>query len=235
MTGRRRPDGAAGRSGAPGHGVVVGARRAPRRGAPGAVEAVGQRIHESCRLRDADLGAWVHLGPNTSVLESTIGDYTYTAGDVSIVYADVGRFCSIASHARLNPGNHPTWRVTQHHMTYRRASYDLGEDDRGFFEWRRDHRVHVGHDVWIGHGALVLPGVSVGNGAVIGAGAVVTRDVAPYVIAVGVPARPMRDRFPPAIVERIQATAWWDWPRELLEQRVDDLCDLDAFLEKYAP
>ena len=193
------------------------------------------RIHESCRLRDSRVGDWVHLGPNTTLLESTIGDYSYTAGDVSSVYADVGKFCSIASHVRLNPGNHPTWRVTQHHMTYRRAAYDLGEDDRAFFQWRRDHRVRVGHDVWIGHGAIVLPGVSVGDGAVIGAGAVVTRDVEPYVIAVGVPARPLRDRFPSELAARIQATAWWDWPRELLEERLDDLCDLDRFLEKYAP
>ena len=199
-----------------------------------AQQPLGQQIHESCRIRNSHLGEWVHLGRNTNVAESIIGDYTYTAGDVDVIYSDVGKFCSIASHVRLNPGNHPTWRVTQHHMTYRRASYDLGEDDHDFFQWRRDHRVHVGHDVWIGHGAIVLPGVSIGTGAVIGAGAIVSRDVDPYTIAVGVPARSIKERFPRDVVERIQATAWWDWPRELIEERLDDLCDLQVFLEKYA-
>ena len=74
-------------------------------------------IHPTARVIDSQLGAWTDLGPNTTIYESTFGDYSYTAGDVSIVYADVGKFCSIASHARINPGNHPMWRVTQHHLT----------------------------------------------------------------------------------------------------------------------
>ena len=113
---------------------------------------------------DSTLGDWVYLGPNTSVVESEFGAYSYTAGDVQIIYSEVGKFCSIASHARLNPGNHPMERVTQHHMTYRRQQYGFGPDDDAFFDWRRDHKVTVGHDVWIGHGAVLLPGVTVGTG-----------------------------------------------------------------------
>ena len=64
------------------------------------------------------------------------------------------------------------------------------EDDAEIFAWRRQHRVTIGHDVWIGHGAILLPGVSVGLGGAIGAGAVVTKDVAPYTIVAGNPARP---------------------------------------------
>src|SRR5215472_8588824 len=145
------------------------------------------------------------------------------AGDGSIIYADVGKFCSIASHARINPGNHPMQRVMQHHLTYRRRMYDLGEaDDEAFFDWRRAARVRVGHDVWLGHGAILLPGVQVGNGAVVAAGAVVSHDVAAYSIVAGVPARPIRERFPSHVVEQLEAIAWWDWTREQLEARVDD-------------
>ena len=78
-----------------------------------------------------------------------------------------------------------------------------------------------------------MPGVSIGNGAVIGSSAVVTKDVDPYMIAVGVPARPLRERFPRPIAERLQAIAWWDWPRDLLESRIADFNDLDRFLEMY--
>jgi phosphonate metabolism protein (transferase hexapeptide repeat family) len=193
-------------------------------------------IDPTAKLHETRLGAYTEVGARTSLHEVAMGDYSYVVNDAQITYTTIGKFCSIAAMTRINPGNHPMHRATQAHFTYRSSAYFEGEsDDADFFDWRRQHHVHIGHDVWIGHGAIVLPGVSVGTGAVIGAGAVVTRDVEPYVIAVGVPARPLRDRFPRAVAERIAATAWWDWPRELLEARLEDLCDLDRFLEKYAP
>lgn len=191
-------------------------------------------IDPTSRVTRSEIGPWTWIGPNCSIVESTFGDYSYTAGDVSIIYSEVGRFCSIASHARLNPGNHPMERVTQHHMTYRRRQYAFGDTDQEeFFDWRRADTVRVGHDVWIGHSAILLPGVTIGTGAVIGAGAVVTKDVEPYTIAVGVPARPLRMRFPRDTAERLLTLAWWDWPRTLLEERFADFNDLDTFLEKY--
>ena len=102
---------------------------------------------------------WTRIGEATSISESTIGDYSYLVDHCQVIYSDIGKFCSIASHVRINPGNHPMWRPTQHHMTYRRASYGFDEtDDEEFFEWRRLAHVTVGHDVWMGHGAIVLPG-----------------------------------------------------------------------------
>ncbi len=192
-------------------------------------------IHESADVHDTELGAWVYLGPQTSIYESTFGDYSYTAGDAQIIYSDVGKFCSLASHIRLNPGNHPMWRVTQHHATYRLREYQFADtDDAAFFDWRRAHRVTIGHDVWIGHGAIVMPGVTVGTGAVVGAGAVVTKDVAPYTIVVGVPAKPLRERFPATIVEKLLQIAWWDWDRATLMARWPEMNDLDQFIATYS-
>jgi len=192
-------------------------------------------IHPTCKIYDSHVGAWTELMENTTLVESTFGDYSYTAGDVSIIYTDVGKFSNIASHVRINPGNHPMQRVTLHHMTYRRRRYLLGEDDdQEFFQWRRDHRCTIGHDTWLGHGAIVLPGITVGNGAVIAAGAVVSKDVPAYTIVGGVPAKPIKRRFTEDVAEKIERIAWWDWDRATIEARFDDLLDLDTFLEKYA-
>jgi len=205
-------------------------------GAPAGTPRLGEQpwIHPTARVHASTVGAWTEIGPNCQIVESSFGDYSYTDGDVSIIYATVGKFCSIASHARINPGNHPMHRVTQHHCTYRRARYGFAAtDDAAFFDWRRAHHCTIGHDVWIGHGGIVMPGVTVGTGAVVGAGAVVTRDVAPYQIVGGVPARPIRARFPPEIAEKLLRIAWWDWDRATLQARFDELLDVERFVAKY--
>jgi phosphonate metabolism protein (transferase hexapeptide repeat family) len=200
-------------------------------------EALGEQpyIHPSCRIRNSRVGAWTALGENTFLVDSVFGDYSYTAGNVQIIYSEIGKYCSIANSVRINPGNHPQWRVTQHHMTYRRRQYRLGEaDDVEFFQWRKDHACTIGHDVWIGHGAVIMPGVSIGTGAVIGSGAIVTKDIGPYQVAVGVAAKVIKQRFPDAVIERLLETQWWDWDRATLEERFNDLLDLDLFLHKYS-
>lgn len=194
------------------------------------------RIDPTARVRNCTLGIYTSVGPRTSMNESTFGDYSYVVQDCSIVWADIGKFCSIAASTRINPGNHPMWRAALHHFTYRSKSYGFSvEDDAEFFEWRASHRVELGNDVWIGHGSTILPGVKIGTGAGIGAGAVVSKDVPPFAIVGGVPAKFIRFRFDEKIQEKLLNLAWWDWPREKLEIALPDFRKLSAeeFVEKY--
>ena len=200
-----------------------------------AQSAAAPQIHPSASVRDSVIGSYTDIGANWTVIESRLGDYSYLAGsDGTVIYTEIGKFCSIASHAVINPGDHPMERVTQHHCTYRRRRYGFAaSDDEQVFEWRRRNRCQIGHDVWIGTGAKIMAGVRIGTGAVVAAGAVVTRDVAPYQVAAGVPARPLRLRFAPEVIERLTAIAWWDWDRPTLEQRFGDFSDLERFLAAY--
>lgn len=133
--------------------------------------SVQPTIDPSAKLHETRLGAYTEVGARTILHEAAMGDYSYVVNDSQITYTTIGKFCSIAAMTRINPGNHPMHRATQAHFTYRSSAYFEGEsDDAEFFDWRRQHHVHIGHDVWIGHGAIVLPGRNIGTGAVIAAG-----------------------------------------------------------------
>ncbi|MFC6768196.1 DapH/DapD/GlmU-related protein [Natrinema soli] len=192
-------------------------------------------IHEPVTITDSTLGKWTEIRPHARVTASDVNDYTYLMERVQLDNTMIGKFGNVASDVRLGPTNHPIERPTAHHFTYRAEMYGLGEDDKSIFEWRADQPVEVGHDVWLGHGATVLPGATVGNGAVVAAGAVVTADVSPYTIVGGVPAEPIRRRFPEDVAARLDATEWWHWDHETLAERLADFRDLEAFLSKYAP
>jgi len=193
-------------------------------------------VHPGATVRSSTLGRYTEIGERTVFVDSALGDYSYIVNDGNVMTATIGKFCSIAAAVRINPGNHPTWRASQSHFTYRASAYfDDAEDEPGFFAWRRAHPVAIGHDVWIGHGAVVLAGRSVGTGAVVAAGAVVSRDVAPYTVVAGIPARPVKRRFPEEVAARMEALAWWDWSHERLRAALPDFRALSAedFLARY--
>ena len=198
--------------------------------------AVEPTVDPSAKLHETRLGAYCEVGARTILHEVTMDAYSYVVNDAQITYATIGKFCSIAAMTRINPGNHPMHRATQAHFTYRASAYFPEEsDDAEFFEWRRSHHVHIGHDVWIGHAAIVLPGRNIGTGAVIAAGAIVTKDVPAYAIVAGNPARIIRQRFPEAVTSRLAALAWWDWDHEALRRALPDFrkLEIEDFLSKY--
>lgn len=180
-------------------------------------------IHPTAQVRECRLGRYTQVGERTRLLETDMGDYSYIVQDGEVAYASIGKFCSIASHVRINPGNHPMWRASQAHFTYRASTYwPDAVDESSFFEWRRADRVTIGHDVWIGHGAVVLAGRRIGTGAVVGAGSIVTKDVEAYTIVVGNPARVAKRRFDENTAARLIGHAWWDWPHDRLRHALED-------------
>ena len=192
-------------------------------------------VGEGCILRNVGLGAWTEVGERNHMENVSLGDWSYTGPLCIVQNSAIGKFSNIAAMVRIGPTAHPMDRPTQHHFTYRCRDYGLAEsDDEEFFAWRAEQRISIGHDTWLGHGAIIMPGVSVGNGAVIGGGAVVTGNVGDYEVAVGVPARTVKRRFPEDVAERLSAMAWWDWNHETIKERLDDFrAPIEAFLEKY--
>lgn len=194
------------------------------------------RIHPTAQLKGCRLGPYASVGERVVLREVEVGDFSYFERNAEAIYAEIGKFCAIAANSRINALEHPIERPTQHKISYRPNEYFryLGVD-QGFRERRRAKRVEIGHDVWIGHGAVVMPGVGIGNGAVVGANAVVTKDVAPYTVVAGVPARPIRLRFDTAIAKRLERLAWWDWPMERLFEAVPDMqkFSIEEFLVRW--
>lgn len=186
-------------------------------------------------LDNATLGAWTEIGARSTLQNVTLGDYSYCGPNCIFQNVAIGKFANIAAMVRLGPTAHPLDRPTLHHFTYRRVAYGFAEtDDTAFFAARAARTLTVGHDTWIGHGAIVMPGLTIGNGAVVGAGSVVTKNVEPWTIVAGNPARVIRRRFTPEVAEAMERIRWWDWSHEELRERMGDFeGSIEAFVSKY--
>lgn len=157
------------------------------------------------------------------ILDKTdLGDYSFIAPKSRLSNVEVGKFCSIGSEVIIGLGKHPSRDfVSTHPIFYSPVGQaQITFSGESFFD--ESSPIKIGHDVWIGTRALVLDGVKVGNGAIIGAGAVVVKDVPPYAIVGGVPAKVLRYRFESAKIEFLEQMKWWDkdinWIREHAEQ-----------------
>ncbi|MGL3001280.1 CatB-related O-acetyltransferase [Flavobacterium sp. RSSB_23] len=135
---------------------------------------------------------------------TTLGYNNILSGNISI-----GKYCQLGADVALHATNHPISSMT----TYINTNLFQGE----LQELKEENKIAIGNDVWIGHGVIIVGNINIGNGAILAAGSVVTKDVAPYTIVAGVPAKPIGKRFSDSIIQEIETLQWWDLSESELE------------------
>lgn len=194
-----------------------------------------RKAHPNCRIGinvsivNSQINDYVAIFDKVVLYNSSIGAYSYIQESSVLNNCEVGRFCSIAPKVVIAPGKHnPDFTSTSalfftNHpklpITFKSADYSANE------------KVSIGNDVWVGLNAVILDGVKIGDGAIIAAGSVVTKDVEPYSIVGGVPAKHIRYRFSKEDVDFLLSNKWWDNEKTWFDENRALLTNLEKYKE----
>lgn len=181
------------------------------------------------------------VGRNSSVLNSYLGHGSYVASGSFLRNTKVGRYCCIGKNVRVIDVTHPSRGFVSVHPLFFSENTVVGDSYVGcqkFEEYLKlrdgsGYSVKIGNDVWIGDGAMILGGHEIGDGAIIAAGAVVTKDVEPYTIVAGVPARPIRRRFSEEDIRFLQEFRWWEKDEGWLRRHAELFEDISKFRKEF--
>ena len=196
-------------------------------------------LKPECKIINGSTFEGKNLIGKKSVFGGCLGFGSYI-GENCLIRGKVGKFCSIANNVRTVIGVHPTEKFVSTHPSFFSTRKQAGfayVDETSFDEIKyadnEKHHVVIGNDVWIGEGTLIIGGVTIGDGAIIAAGAVVTKDVSPYSIVGGVPAKIIRKRFSDEQIESLLEIRWWDFEESEIMKNVAAYGDIDLFLKLY--
>lgn len=185
-----------------------------------------------CNIHKTKFGINNFLGENVSLVNSSIGDYSYISANTKIKNTTIGNFCSIGPNVQMTLGIHPSDFISTHPTFYANNKPFATFADKTYIEEYKN--VKIGHDVWIGEGVLIPGGVTIGNGAIINARSVVTKNVEPYSIVGGIPAKHIKYRFEKEVIEKINQSEWWNWDETKLKNNIELFRDTKAFVNKLA-
>lgn len=165
-------------------------------------------------VKKSNLDNTVKLCYDDQIVCCSVGRYTYIGEHSCILYADIGKFCSIADRCVIGgPAHSVDFVSTSPVFNKGRNIFGINFANFSFDDYKR---TTIGNDVWIGSGCFIKSGVSISDGAVIGMGSVVTKDIGPYEIWAGNPAKFIRKRFDDETIRHLQKIQWWDFPEEKL-------------------
>lgn len=167
------------------------------------------KVGDFARIENSVFGESVDLQRFAMIYDSEMGDYSYVGRNFTCWHAKIGKYCSISWNVGIGGANHDYHRISQHAFLYA-PQFGMMEPGQEPGYNRFDTVCEIGNDVWIGCNAVICRGVHIGDGAVIAAGAVVTKDVEPYTIVGGVPAKVLKRRCSTELAERLQKTLWWN-------------------------
>lgn len=159
-----------------------------------------------------------------------IGDMSYVGERCRLSKVTIGKYSCIGPEVLAGLGMHPSRGFVSIHPAFFSPHLRAGRTFASGEQFKEHSPIHIGHDVWIGARAIILDGVSIGDGAIIGAGAVVTKDVPPYTVACGVPAKVVRQRFPQEEIERLLQLKWWDLDLDALQALQPSFCDVEKLV-----
>lgn len=172
-------------------------------------------IGENSFLQNSIINNHVQINRSNLIVDSKIDAYSYTGMNTVIKHAHIGKFCSISWNVSVSGGGHDYHNITPHPFVHL-PSFGI-VSNKSDLEIKK---ISIGNDVWIGMNSCVLQGLSIGDGAVIGAGSVVTKNVPPYAIVAGNPAKIIKYRFSDGMISKLLQLNWWDLSEEVLTKNI---------------